>query len=84
MFYTYVLYSPGKDRFYTGTTRDLIDRLERHNRGASKFTKYGIPWELVFFQSFSTRAEAVRKELEIKSKKSSEYLRKGCCCSKDV
>jgi putative endonuclease len=84
MFYTYVLYSPNKDRFYIGSTGDLIDRLDRHNRGASKSTKYGVPWELVYFQSFPTRAEAVRKELEIKSKKSAEYFRKGCCCSKGV
>jgi putative endonuclease len=84
MFYTYVIYSQSKEIFYIGSTGDIIERLGKHNSGASKFTKYGIPWELVFFQSFPTRAEAVRKKIEINRNKSSEYLRTGCCCSKSI
>jgi len=43
MFFTYILYSDTKDRYYIGHTHDFELRLERHNAGWSKSTKSGIP-----------------------------------------
>ena len=67
MYYVYILWSENWQRFYVGSTGDLADREERHNSGRSKATKGGIPWVLVHSESFATRAEAVRREREIKA-----------------
>jgi putative endonuclease len=64
------------DRYYVGQTSDLEDRLKRHNQGRSKYTKSGIPWKLMYKESFETRSEAMAREKKIKSAKNREYLRR--------
>ncbi|WP_083937237.1 GIY-YIG nuclease family protein [Lewinella cohaerens] len=39
--HVYILYSPSKDRYYTGYSSNVNDRLERHNGGRSKSTRSG-------------------------------------------
>jgi len=74
MFYTYILFSAKIDRYYTGHTNNLDDRLRRHNSGYSKATKKGIPWKLVFTETFNFRSEAVQREFQIKAMKSRKYI----------
>jgi len=74
MYYVYILYSKTIDRFYTGQTDDVGDRFLRHNQGRSKATKPGVPWVLVHVEAFRSRSSAVKRESEIKSKKSREYI----------
>ena len=74
MFYTYIIYSGTNDRFYVGHTHDLNLRLERHNNGWSKSTKSGIPWKLVYYEEFETKSNAMKREYEIKRKKSRKYI----------
>ncbi|MBN1251377.1 MAG: GIY-YIG nuclease family protein [Bacteroidales bacterium] len=69
-FFVYILYSISADKFYTGSTNNLEKRLLQHNSGYSKYTKSGIPWDLVYFEEFNTIAEAFNRENEIKAKKS--------------
>jgi hypothetical protein len=46
----YILYSSTLDRFYIGTTDNIIKRIEEHNSNHYKgsFTSKGIPWEFFF------------------------------------
>jgi len=75
MVYTvYILYSESLDRYYTGHTQDLNDRLTRHNDGRSKATKAGVPWNLVYTESFTTRSQAIHREQAIKRQKSRQYI----------
>ena len=74
MFYTYIIYSKCLDKFYVGSTQNIENRISRHNNSSTKSTKAGKPWVLVYQESFNTRAEAVRRELEIKSQKSRKYI----------
>ncbi len=46
---------------------NLDERIRRHNFGHSKATRHGIPWTLVYSESFSSRADATRKERYYKS-----------------
>ena len=55
----YILYSNTSSRYYVGQTSDIDQRLERHNQGRVKSTKYGIPWEIVLQLDVSTRSEAM-------------------------
>ena len=73
-FMVYVLYSTKHDRYYVGQTSDLKLRLGRHNDGRVRSTKPYVPWKVVYSESFKTRSEAMRRERELKNKKSKVYL----------
>lgn len=64
--YTYMLKC--KDgSLYTGWTTDLDKRVACHNAGkGAKYTRARRPVELVYFEQFQTREEAMRRECEIK------------------
>jgi putative endonuclease len=74
MFIVYILYSKSLDRYYTGHTANIKDRLLRHNNGRSKATKTGVPWIIVYTEMFNTKSGAYKRELDIKSKKSRAYI----------
>jgi len=74
LYTVYILYSRSLERYYTGQTNDFVDRLARHNSGESKYSKNGIPWELIWKIEVSTRSEAVKKERQIKKQGAKRYL----------
>ncbi len=76
MFYTYIIYSKPKDRFYIGSTSNIELRVEHHNSGTTRSTKAGIPWNLCFFEEYPTRSEALKREYEIKRWKSRKMIEK--------
>ena len=64
--FTYIL-KCSDGSLYTGWTNDLERRVKAHNAGkGAKYTKSRRPVELVYFESFSTKQEAMRREWEIK------------------
>ena len=67
MYTLYVLHSKSVDRYYVGYTNDLARRLSEHNRIKGKFTDVGIPWKVVYTESYNTRKEAMTREKYIKS-----------------
>ena len=74
MYYVYILYSTDSDRYYVGQCEDIVLRLKRHNGKAVPSTKAFAPWKLVYSETFSSRAEAVHRETEIKKKKNRKYI----------
>jgi putative endonuclease len=58
MFYSYILYSPKLGSFYKGETGNILDRLDRHNRGYEKATQFGAPWTLLWKGEKETKSEA--------------------------
>lgn len=69
-YYVYILETIGKNnkkRFYTGYTNNLKRRLEEHKNGrGAKFCR-GKKIELKYFETYTERKEAMRRELEIKT-----------------
>ena len=74
MWKLYIIYSKKIDRYYTGVTHDLEWRLERHNQGWGSYTKRGIPWKIVYTEEFETKSAALKREREIKGRKSKCYI----------
>jgi len=77
MFYVYILYSALVDKFYIGYTESLEDALNRHNThrsGFRRFTKRASDWKLVYFEIFESKKDAIKREREIKDKKSRRYI----------
>jgi len=73
-FVVYILHNKTSGRFYVGHTRNLSDRLKRHNAGRSLATKGKSPFELVHVEYYSTRAQAAEREREIKARKSRHHI----------
>ena len=69
MFYTYIIQSEKTNRYYVGFTGNIEQRLEKHNRGDVKSTKHGIPWRLIYSESFTDKNSAWKRERQIKSYK---------------
>ena len=66
MNYAYILQC-GDGSYYAGWTNDLKKRLEDHNLGrGAKYTRAHLPVILVYYESFETKAEAMRREAAIK------------------
>ena len=70
----YILYSEKLDKYYVGACIDLDRRFYEHNIGHSKFTKLGVPWEIVYTEYFSSLTEAKKRESYIKKMKSRKYI----------
>jgi len=55
------------DTLYTGWTNNLEKRIENHNNGTgAKYTKARRPVKLLYFETFNTKSEAMKREYEIK------------------
>ncbi len=48
----YLLFSEKLNKFYVGSTTELERRLLEHKVGKKKFTKTGIPWEMLYSEPF--------------------------------
>ena len=73
--YTYILRC-ADGSLYTGWTNDLGKRLAAHNAGnGAKYTKSRRPVELVYFETFATKEEAMRREYAVKQLTREEKLR---------
>lgn len=72
----YILQSTKNGRYYVGSTEDIKKRLVKHNNGEVKSTKAYRPWKIVYSESFVTREEAYRRELQVKSWRKREAIEK--------
>lgn len=64
--YTYIV-KCSDETLYTGWTNDLEKRLRAHNSGkGAKYTKNRRPVELVYFEEYDTKQEAMKREYAIK------------------
>jgi len=76
MFYTYVIYSASRDRYYVGSTSNLQERLLKHNANHKGFTGKAGDWKIVHSEEFASKTEALTREKQIKSWKSRKMIEK--------
>lgn len=74
-YYVYVIRSINKNFVYTGITKDLRKRLQEHNSGKEKSTKYFIPFSLIFYEAYLNKNDAYRREKYLKTTKGKTTLR---------
>jgi putative endonuclease len=73
-FHLYIIQSEISRRYYVGQTQNLQARLAQHNSDRSKSSKHRGPWTLVYSEAYSTRAEAMKRERQIKSWKDTAMI----------
>ena len=74
MNYVYILRC-SDDSLYTGWTNNLEKRIKAHSNGkGAKYTKARLTVELVYFEEFEDKIEAMRREYAIKKLTRKEKL----------
>ena len=74
MNYVYILRC-SDDSLYTGWTNNQEKRIKAHSNGkGAKYTKARLPVELVYFEEFEDKIEAMRREYAIKKLTRKEKL----------
>ena len=66
MFYVYVIHSNLLDQYYIGQTNDLRRRIDEHKTGKSKYTKRIDDWELIYYEAYTSRSLAMKREKRLK------------------
>lgn len=77
MFYVYVLKSKKDGKLYIGFTEDLKKRFKEHNQGLVESTKPRRPLNLIFYEVFESKQDAVYREKFLKTGWGRIHLRKA-------
>ena len=78
MYYVYIIHSKILNQYYIGQTNDLKRRIIEHKNGKSKSTSRTGDWKLVYYEAFTSRSLAMRRENKLKprSKAFTELLKR--------
>ena len=75
-YFVYVLQSQKDNKYYIGSSADVIKRLKFHNAGLQRSTRTRIPFILIYQEEFKTKQEALRREKYMKSLKGGEGFKR--------
>ena len=73
-YYTYVLQNH-LGEFYKGFTSDLKKRLQEHNAGLTKSIRNKGPWQIVYFEEFLIKEDAIKREKYFKTAAGRRFLK---------
>lgn len=76
MFYIYILHSLKDNNLYVGYTSNLRRRLNEHQNGLSQSTKYRTPLELIYYEAYKIKQDALEREKFFKSGWGRNYINK--------
>ena len=66
MFFVYVLRSKKDKKLYIGFTNDLRRRIQEHNSGLNRSTKFRRPFELIYYEAYKSEGDAKKREEMLK------------------
>ncbi len=66
MFYMYVLKSKKDKSLYIGFAPDLKARFLKHNQGLVRSTKNLRPLELIYYEAYRSKKDAIIREEQLK------------------
>lgn len=76
MYHIYVLENQkDKNRYIGFTERNPLDRLEDHNRGKVPSTKNKKPWNLIYYESYLNKKDALSREKFLKGGSGKKYIK---------
>ena len=75
MFYAYVIKSIAHDFYYKGHCENLDVRLDQHNARMTGSIKSYAPFQLIYFESFSSREEAIAREKYFKTSAGRRFIK---------
>jgi putative endonuclease len=72
--YVYLLSNIKNDWHYIGSTKDLKQRIEKHQKGTVKSTKFQRPLKLIYYEAYSNYSLAKKREYQLKNHNQSKEL----------
>lgn len=66
MFYVYILKSRKDNKIYIGYTNDLRRRKSEHDAGESQSTKGRRPLDLIYYEAYLSKEDAMKREVMLK------------------
>jgi len=66
MFFVYILKSKLDGSFYIGFAENLRERLKKHNQGLVRSTKSIKPLELIYYEAYKSKQDALIREKRLK------------------
>ena len=66
MYQVYLLKSQKNNSLYIGYTKDIKQRLEKHNAGLVEYIRKYLPWTLIYYESFISLEDAKKREKSLK------------------
>lgn len=76
MYYVYILKSLKDNKLYVGYSTDLKQRVNFHNEGLNKSTKFRRPLKLIYYEAYLSENDARKRELFLKSGRGREIIKK--------
>jgi putative endonuclease len=76
VYYTYILQSIKDLDLYTGFTKNLKLRFEKHNKGFIESTKDRRPFRLIYYEACINKSDAEKREKYLKSYHGKMFLKK--------
>jgi len=75
VFKVYVLFSVVHNKIYIGFSSNLEARLAAHNAENGKgYTHRFKPWRVIYIEQLSSKAEAQKREMQLKSAKGRDFV----------
>jgi len=74
-FYVYVLQSTIDNQFYVGYSINIQKRVDEHNNGRVKATKYRKPLNLVYWEGCLNQNDAIKREKYLKTAWGKRYIK---------
>ena len=68
-YYVYILHNCSINFIYIGYSENLRQRIQEHNEGKVKSTKFYKPLQLIFYEAYSVMSDAKRREKYLKTNK---------------
>ena len=76
MYYIYVLKSLVDKKLYTGFSSNLRERIKEHNSGNVQSTRNRRPLELIYYEAYKEKINALKREKFLKTTKGKQQLKK--------
>ena len=76
MYYIYILKSEIDKKFYTGFSGNLRKRIKDHSSGKVDSTRNRRPLELIYYEAYKEKSDALSREKFLKTTKGKLQLRK--------
>ncbi|GAB4454313.1 MAG: hypothetical protein OHK0036_17810 [Bacteroidia bacterium] len=74
-YYVYVLFSQKDGKRYTGMCKDIVERIQEHNKGNVPSTKSRRPLVLLYYEWCQYYKDAVKREKYLKSYYGKKYIK---------
>lgn len=77
MYYVYLLENQNDKSWYTGYTSDLKRRINEHqNRSGCRTTALKKDWQLIYYEAYVLKSDALGREKFLKGGSGKTYLKK--------